>query len=417
MSRKETILATRERRKHQDCKTYELKFVSSKFSKATHKYLHQLFLEAKWLYNYILSTDDVFKFNTKVQYVPVVTPDKVEERKLEHISSQMKQGIQKRIFNSIKALSVLKKNKRVGKLKFKSRISSVPLTQHKYTHTIDRKHSCVKIQRLKQRLKVRGIKQLPEDCEIASGNLIKRDNEYYLHITVYTSKKRTIVPNTIVGIDAGCSTQLTLSNGIKIEYQVPVSKRLKRLDRNIMKKNRSRSHNKYKDQVKRRKEYRKLGNIKQDIKNKIVHSLRTQYKYVCFQDENLSGWQAGGHGKKIQTTAIGGIMSALKLKAHTPIEVSRFFPSTQLCPCCGTKYKLERGERTYSCICGYSEDRDIKAAICIKQEALKQIPVERRNFKPEEIETSMLNIRNSLSRIPHVRCKFLSLSQETSTFK
>ena len=91
---------------------------------------------------------------------------------------------------------------------------------------------------------------------------------------------------------------------------------------------------------------------------------------------------------KVQYTGIGGIIGDLKHKSHTPIMVDRFFPSTQLCPSCGSKQKLKLSERTYSCKCGYKNDRDIKSALCIEQEAMKQIPVDDRDFKAREISTS-----------------------------
>ena len=61
---------------------------------------------------------------------------------------------------------------------------------------------------------------------------------------------------------------------------------------------------------------------------------------------------------------------------------------TQLCLSCGSKQKFKLSERTYSCKCGYKNDRDIKSALCIEQEAIKQVPVDDRDFKAREISTS-----------------------------
>jgi hypothetical protein len=71
-------------------------------------------------------------------------------------------------------------------------------------------------------------------------------------------------------------------------------------------------------------------------KRKIVSAVKNNFRYVCFQDESIHAWHAGNHGKKIQFSGIGGIISDLKHKSHTPLEVEKFFPSTQLCPKCGT---------------------------------------------------------------------------------
>jgi len=93
--------------------------------------------------------------------------------------------------------------------------------------------------------------------------------------------------------------------------------------------------------------------------------------------------------------------------------VNQFFPSTQLCPNCGNKQKLELSERIYQCSCGYVEDRDVKSAICIEQEALKQIPTDRREFTLGEISTSTFFTK--LNNINGVKVKQVkSLSQEAS---
>ena len=184
--------------------------------------------------------------------------------------------------------------------------------------------------------------------------------------------------------------------------------------------------NEFKDQLKRSKVYEHLTNQKRDIKNKIVSALTNNYQTIVFQDESIKAWHSGGHGKKIQNTALGGIIRDLKDKSHTPIVVDKFFPSTQLCPCCSHKYKLSLSERTYICpVCSYTADRDVKAAQCILTEGLQkqtQLPTERRNVKPEETLASVGTLFNSLKRIKNVsvsKVKTLSLeskSQEAHMF-
>ncbi len=412
MTRLETRLKTKEKRKTQDCKVYELKIDKSKLSRHSLEHLKLLFLEGKWLYNSILSSLDIKNYDTKIKEVSVKIKDTFEIRKLSHISSQMKQAIKNRTFQNILNLSKAKKvGLKIGRLKFKSYVNCIPLNQNNMTHKIIKTSNSVKIQGFKKPFKVRGLKQIPNDSEIANANLVKKGTDYYFHITTYSNKISKLIPNESIGIDFGCETQLTLSNGIKLKYEIPVPKRLKRLDRKIMKKNRKRSNNKLKDQLKRRKLYNKLNNKKQDIKNKIVSCLVNNYKYVVFQDESIKAWQAGRHGKKIQNTAIGGIISDLKNKSHTPIMVDKFFPSTQLCPNCGTKNKLPVWERTYSCKCGYTEDRDVKSAQCIETEGLKnyiltnskcKLPTERRDIKPRETEASVSTIFSTLENIVDV---------------
>ncbi|MGC8600800.1 MAG: hypothetical protein ACP5LX_07100, partial [Nitrososphaeria archaeon] len=94
--RKETLL----RRKHQEAKTYELKLDKSRISKGKLTTLQRLFLEGKWFINYVIA-NGITSFEAhkdyKVDSVAVKVGDKLEERKLTVLSSQMKQALIKRL--------------------------------------------------------------------------------------------------------------------------------------------------------------------------------------------------------------------------------------------------------------------------------------------------------------------------------
>ena len=49
------------------------------------------------------------------------------------------------------------------------------------------------------------------------------------------------------------------------------------------------------------------------------------------------------------------------------VIVDRFFASTKICHNCGNKKKMKLSDRLYICpICGYIEDRDLNAALNIR---------------------------------------------------
>ena len=51
------------------------------------------------------------------------------------------------------------------------------------------------------------------------------------------------------------------------------------------------------------------------------------------------------------------------------IKVDRFYPSSKHCSCCGAvKKELGLSERVYICGCGNSMDRDVNAAVNIREE-------------------------------------------------
>jgi hypothetical protein len=56
---KKTLQETKTRRASMTCKVIECKVDKSTISKATVDYLDKLFLESKWIYNAILSSDNI----------------------------------------------------------------------------------------------------------------------------------------------------------------------------------------------------------------------------------------------------------------------------------------------------------------------------------------------------------------------
>ena len=400
---KATLKATKERRKHQSCRVFTVKIDSSHLNRQTKHQLKMLFLEAKWLYNHILAQPNVFEIDYKLSEVTVKVKDSFERRTLRYLSSQMKQSLIKRTLDNIKGLARLKaKERKIGALTFKSQVRSIPLKQYGNTYQI-LNEKYVRIQGISQKLRVNGLDQLPEGVELANGLLLQRHGDYYLAITTYQPKETPPPPVKTVGIDFGLAKQLTLSTGIAIRYAIHISKRLRKLHQKLSRQQ-FRSQNWYKTKFKLEKAYAKLENIKQDIKNKIVHYIQENYGVVCYQDENLKGWQRLGGGKML-STAIGGIIRRLEVKVHTPIAVDRFFPSTKTCSRCGNVREIGLDERIYICpVCGVVMDRDHNSSVNIEHEGLTQaVGMVRTEFTPVETESSTLTELEYLNSIPYVK--------------
>lgn len=399
---KASLEATRAKRKTQICRVYEVKIDSSHLNQATRDHLNRLFLEAKWFYNHILSQHKIFGMDDKVHEVPVKVKDIFEIRDLRCLSSQMRQGLISRAQDNIRGLSERKKKGyKIGKLKYKSEVQSIPLKQFGNTFKIyDMKY--IPIQGLKQRLKVIGLKQIPAGSDIANAILIHKNGNYYLSITTYQEKTKQVSAVESVGIDFGLSKQLTLSNGIAIQYSIPISPKLRKLARKLGKQEHH-SRNWNKTRIKLNKKYEKAINIKEDIKNKIVSHLKDNYGTVCFQDENIKAWQRIW-GRKIMCTSIGGIISTLKQKVHTPIEVKRMYPSTKTCSKCGNVQEIALDERVYICkTCGNVMDRDHNASINIEIEGLKQVGTVHTELTPVEIEANTSMFLRYFNSIPYVK--------------
>ena len=116
----------------------------------------------------------------------------------------------------------------------------------------------------------------------------------------------------------------------------------------------------------------KDANRRKDQKNKLVSYISKKYETVCIQDENIKEWKETYFGKQVRSSAVGGIMRALRRKAHTLKVVGKYIPTSQLClnklsdgSLCFNLNKFSLDERTYTCECGNSQDRDPHSACSI----------------------------------------------------
>lgn len=185
------------------CKTYELKIDKSHLSDATVETLRRLFLEAKWFYNHLVAGNDVFHVDYKIKAIKVKNEEgEFEAREIRCLSAQMRQGIIERTKNSIRSLSGLKRNGHpIGKLRFKSRVGSIPLKQYGRTYRIN--GNKIKIEKVRQPLRVRGLDQITEGTEFTIANLEQRDGDYFIHVVTYQELLGRATTEKAVGIDAG----------------------------------------------------------------------------------------------------------------------------------------------------------------------------------------------------------------------
>lgn len=409
---KAAILATKEKRKHQRPLVFELKIDGSKLNIKEREILKMFFVEAKWLYNDILSTEKPFSYDYKNTTVHVLNKDKVpEERTLKYLPAKNRQDVLNKLKDSIKGLSILKKQgKRVGKLKFKSDYTSIELSQYGVTHKLVGKNR-IKINGIKRPLLVRGLDQLLkyDNLDYASAKLVKKPSGYYIKFTCFkeiTSQNTSLfskIKSPHIGIDMGIKTTITTSNGDKYDISVRESERLKRLSRKMNKQVKG-SKNRYRTRRKLQKEYEHLTNRRKDKANKIVSKLLTENQTVVMQDENIKGWHKGLFGKQVQHSALGNIKAKLKLSKQV-IIVRQSFPSTKQCYRCGNSYDIKLSERIYCCpVCNLTEDRDVKSAKSLLYEGLTSVnyikfvvPVEYREVTPVETKPLLLVSQKQVS--------------------
>lgn len=115
-----------------------------------------------------------------------------------------------------------------------------------------------------------------------------------------------------------------------------------------------------------------------DYLYKLTTKLITENDIICIKNLNVKGMTKNHKlAKAIQDASFGTLVSMLKYKAtwnnRQIIEIGRFYPSSKLCSSCGNRMSYMGLEvREWTCPnCGETHDRDINAAINIKNEGLR----------------------------------------------
>ena len=369
---KETKIKNKERRKNMIIRSFEC---SLRLSKSKKKQLDQMFLEAKWLHNWLLDQKDIFNL-TKSFKNDLYSYDKDKNkinRKLTTLSigsaGDYIRKIKQDIYNLSKAK---KKGKKVGNLKFKSNIITL---SPRFQLSKDYKYYKPEILRHKDfkndYIRCYGLKKLSKDAEIFEIKLLKRCGTYKIQVQFYTNPKLREYTNKQVGLDFGIKDTLVSSDGQKFKFSIEEKEqnRCKKIQKQISRSVKG-SNNRLKLCYKLQKANQRVHNIKKDWVNKLLHNLLKEYDIIVFQDENIKGWQASWFGKEVHNSTLGIIKSKLlqkqeenkKTNNNQIIMIDRYIPTTATCPACGkiTKHSLDK--RTFMCECGYHEDRDIHAA-------------------------------------------------------
>ena len=363
---------TVERHKNMLVKTFDVKIQANKLSKQQKEALETIFLEQKWYKNYILNwceqdeNNRITKFNTKQNQITKKDKDMNDVPvSIKYLSASQRQCLISRMYANIKTLHTLKTKglQRPGKLKYSKEETIIDLKQYGMTHKIISSKR-IRIQGIPKSMIVNGLSQfinIPE-IEFANARLIHRGTGYFVQFICYVPKenKTQYKIEKTIGIDFGCSTAFTTSEGEKILASVPESERLKRLQKQMAKKQKG-SKNWLRKVGQIRKEYQKITNHKNDLANKIVHEFN-QYQTIVIQDEQLQNWHKNGHGKAVQHSVLGRVKSKL-LQNPNVVVLGKTVPTTKLCTKCGVWHdEIKVWNRTFKCECGVEMDRDIHAA-------------------------------------------------------
>ena len=237
------------------------------------------------------------------------------------------------------------------------------------------------------KLKEKGyIPTTKDGWKIKSGTVSKKAGRYYVSALVeIPDNKITKNSSEGIGIDLGLKDLAIISNG-KTFKNINKSGKVKKLEKQLrreqrclsrkyenLKKGESTQKNIQKQKLKVQKLYHRIDNIRTDYINKtIAEIVKTKPSYITIEDLNVKGMMKNRHlSKTVAAQKFYEFRAKLQVKCNeNGIElrvVDRWYPSSKICHCCGCiKKDLRLSDRIYKCSCGYVEDRDLNAALNLK---------------------------------------------------
>ncbi|QIZ72266.1 RNA-guided endonuclease InsQ/TnpB family protein [Oxynema aestuarii] len=218
------------------------------------------------------------------------------------------------------------------------------------------------------------------------------DGKYYASVLVEGKKEPPLLSTEgkAIGIDLGLTDFAITSEGSKYNNPKHFDKHARNLKRKQQKHARKRkgSNNRNKSRVKVAKIHAKISRCREDFLHKLSRKIVNENQVIVVESPLTplnKGGTKGGIGmvrhhqlaKAISDVGWGMFCTMLKYKAESEgkvdLEVDRFFPSSKTCHVCLNQIKsLSLDVRSWTCEhCQTHHDRDINAAINLKNEGLR----------------------------------------------
>lgn len=236
--------------------------------------------------------------------------------------------------------------------------------------------------------------------KILSATVSRTADRWFVSISVETEPPVQVQNHGAVGVDLGVSALAVLSNGEKVTGPKPhkaLINRQRRLSRSLSRKMEQAkkkaglkprqaipkgtriqlSQNALKVKAKLSKLHAKIADIRVDALHKLTTGLVQKFALIGIEDLNVSGMMKNRRlARSIADMSFFEFKRQLNYKAAMygtmVVEADRWHPSSKTCSDCGYKLDiLPLKVREWVCPeCGVVHDRDINAALNLKQYAM-----------------------------------------------
>lgn len=234
-------------------------------------------------------------------------------------------------------------------------------------------------------VKIKQHRVIPQEYKLKSVTINKTPTgKYFASILFeYEKKIQAVEPQNFVGLDFSMKELYVTSDGSSACYPRYYRQSLDKLakEQRKLSKCKNGSNNRNKKRIKVAKLHEKVANQRKDFLHKQSRQITNAYDCVCIEDLNMKAMsQALNFGKSVSDNGWGTFTSFLQNKleeiGNKLVKVDKFFASSQLCSVCGYKNSDTKNLsiRVWDCPeCGTRHDRDVNAAINIRNEGMRLV--------------------------------------------
>ena len=288
------------------------------------------------------------------------------------------EALAKGLSNWAKSRKGVRKGRRVGFPKFKSKDRATP----RFAYTtggfglIEGDPKALRLPKIGRVHCMENVAERVGDARVLRMTVSKRAGRWYASLTVERKDREAqrTPKGGAVGVDLGVKTLATLSDGTIIANPhclAASERRLKRAQKALSRKTRG-SKRRAKARAKVARIHARVANQRIDAIHKATTWLAGTYSEISIEDLNAAGMVRNHHlAKAVMDAAFAEFRRQLEYKtAKTGARlhvIDRWYPSSKTCSECGrVKAKLSLSERVYRCDgCGLVMDRDLNAAVNI----------------------------------------------------
>ena len=225
---------------------------------------------------------------------------------------------------------------------------------------------------------------LPPMSEIKSATVSRTPTgKYYISVLVEVETSIEKVPptvDTVIGLDYSSKALFVDNQANNADYPRfyrQAETKLKKAQRKLSKRQKG-SKNREKQRCKVARLHERVTNQRKDFLHKLSRQIANVYTAVAIEDLNMRGLaQCLKLAKSTQDNGFGMLKTFLAYKLEEQgkqlVVIDKWFPSSKRCHCCQNENKeLTLADRTWTCgHCGKELDRDVNAAINIKNEGCR----------------------------------------------